>query len=453
MLDAAGRFERDLGDGLAGFERDILGRWDAGASLPSIVGDTGFSAKVVRDVVSLYDDRPDGPRVPAALVVANQAHADAVRRLMAQRSAARPRPLDVDEIVGMLTERVDALVDDLLPNARREGNERCVGSVGGEPGQSLRINVGAGSKRGWWKDFSSHDRQGNALWLIAHVACHGDVKEAVRWAKSWLKIDDSLPIDIERLRIEARAAADARRDQAAAERQKGIDRARSRWLQAQALSDGDPVTRYLRARALDFGKLGHWPGALRYHPALQYGYRADGPQLTLPAMVAGVYALDGRHVATHRTYLDASRDAKAGPDLIGHDARGGPADPKKIMGSPNGGHIPIWKGRHDCPLREIPDGTDVIAGEGIEDSATAAIAMPDARVICFISLSYLAALELPPQMGRLIILKQNDPPGSPAEKAMRHAVQVHRERGRTVLFAPPPAGVKDVNDLAMGKVG
>jgi hypothetical protein len=37
-----------------------------------------------------------------------------------------------------------------LPNGRRVGNEYCVGSINGEPGQSLKINL----QKGVWKDFS-----------------------------------------------------------------------------------------------------------------------------------------------------------------------------------------------------------------------------------------------------------------------------------------------------------
>ena len=60
----------------------------------------------------------------------------------------------------------------------------------------------------------------------------------------------------------------------------------------------------------------------------------------------------------------------------------------------------------------------------------------------------LRGLELPPQMGRLIVLKQNDAPDSPAAKTLAKAVAHHRGEGRRVLFAEPPAGVKDINDLA-----
>ncbi|CAN0503198.1 unnamed protein product, partial [Scytosiphon promiscuus] len=214
------------------------------------------------------------------------------------------------------------------------------------------------------------------------------------------------PARLQQHRLEVKARSEKRSADAEAQRRKSVGSAKARWLQAQRLAPGDPVVRYLAGRAIDLQALGRAPGALRYHPALQYGYQ--GP--LVPAMVAQVLNLQCEQIATHRTWIKPDGSGKAGPELIGRDDAGLPNDPKKIMGSPLGGHIPLWKGTHRCPLRDIPEGTDVYVSEGIEDGLTAAVADPSIRVICMIALGYLAQLELPPQMGRLIILQQNDPP-------------------------------------------
>lgn len=441
MRDAAGCFERDASDGLAAYEREILSRWDAGAAIAAIAAETGRSEKSVRHVVQLYDDRPD-PDAARRLREAND-------RFVAALDAARMRPhaISVSEINDMLTDGIERLVRELLPNARKSANEMCVGSLAGEPGQSLRIHIGASSKRGWWKDYSSNEG-GDALKLIADVLFAGDVRKAVQWAKSWLRLDDDDPARLEQHRIEVKARSVEREQAAEAERRKMIRSAKNRWLQALPIAPGDPVDRYLAGRAIDLHALGRAPGALRFHPSLQYGWQ--GP--LVPAMVAQVLNLACEQVATHRTWIEPDGSGKAGPDLIGRDDAGQPNDPKKVMGSPLGGHIPLWKGTHRCPLRDIPPGTDVYVAEGIEDGLTAACADPSIRVICMIALGYLADLQLPEQMGRLIILKQNDPPGSKASKLLARGVQAHRAAGRRVAFIEPPAGYKDLNAMAQAQM-
>lgn len=352
--------------------------------------------------------------------------------------------LSVGEIEEMLKDQIESLVKDVFPNAIKEGHEMCVGSIAGEKGQSLRVNIGNGSKRGWWKDFSGTEK-GDALKLIASALFGGDIKKAVAWAKSWLRLDDEDPDRIKRHQLEARARSAERAKAAEEEKRKGTERARNRWHQGVPIG-GTLVETYLRGRAIDFRPLGRAPGAIRFHAGLAYGFQ--GP--ILPAMVAMVTNLAGEHIATHRTWLKPDGSGKAGAEEIGLDRRGQPNDPKKVMGGYWGGHIPIWKGTHREPLRDIPPGTDIYSGEGIEDAATCACADPSLRVICHISVGNLMALDLPPQMGRLILLKQNDPPGSDADRAFKRGIAHHRAQGRRVAIVEPPRGVKDLNDLATG---
>lgn len=350
--------------------------------------------------------------------------------------------LSVREIAAMLEDRIETLVSELLPVAVREGHEMCVGSLAGDRGQSLRINIGRGHKRGWWKDFSSGEG-GDALGLVAAVLFAGNVKDAVRWAKSWLGLDDADPARLQQRRREADARAQERAAAADRERKQGQKRARARWLQASPIA-GTPAETYLRGRAIDLRMLGRAPRVLRFHPKLQYGY--EGPKL--PAMVAAIVNLAGKHVGTHRTWLKADGSGKADAAELGVDARGQPNDPKKVMGPYWGGHIPLWKGVHKQPLRDVPPGTDIYVSEGIEDGLTAACADPGLRIIAMVSLGNLLSIELPPQMGRLILLKQNDPPGSPAAKLFARGVAHQRAQGRHVLVVEVPDGVKDLNDLA-----
>jgi hypothetical protein len=355
--------------------------------------------------------------------------------------------LSVSEIEEMLKGRAESLAFELFPNGRREHGLFRVGSLAGEPGQSLFVRL-SGPKVGNWRDMAGgtvagRDR-GDLLWLIACALFNGDLGDAVAWAKSWLNLDERDPDRIERHRIEIKAAAERRSEEAEREEARMRERARRRWLAGAPIA-GTIAEAYLIGREIDLRLLGRSPGVLRFGEAVQYGFGRGA--WTGPAMLAAVVGLDGSHVATHRTWLAPDGSGKAErPAAIEAKAW----KPKKVMGTYDGAHIPLWKGAcGEMPLRDIPAGTDVYASEGIEDGLTAACANPALRVICAISVANFGALELPPQMGALVLLRQNDPPGSDADRAFGRAVAAQRAKGRTVKVAPAPPGYKDLNELAM----
>lgn len=449
----------------AASEAVILSHWDAGASIEQIVAATRYRPERVEKVIGIFHIGPSPAELDArlALPTANAAHAAALialqRRMASEREHAMARESRRDdqetrEINAGLRERIVELCKILLPRGAEAGNEYTAANIHDMgSSSSLSINIGKGAKRGMWIDFANPQLRGQPLGLVAAVACGGDWKEAYAWAREFLGIPDpraeasSDPevrarIEAERAERRARMAADqARREQeAVAERARIRASAVARWQEALVLAAGDPVVAYLAARGIDLGQLyaetRQRPGAIRYNPALQYGVSLPGGPAApkLPAMVGMITALDGTHIATHRTWLDVAKRGKAGPDLIGYDRKGEPNDPKKVLGACWGGHIPVWKGASKAPLKDIPPGTDVFVSEGVEDGLTAACARPDLRVVAAISVGNLAHLELPEQMGRLIILRQNDPPGSDADKAVQAAAAAHRERGRKVGF-------------------
>lgn len=66
---------------------------------------------------------------------------------------------------------IDTLLSKWFPSGVRQGVEFCIGSAGGEAGQSLRIRL-TGEKAGVWSDFSSDGEAGSDLIsLYAHI--HG----------------------------------------------------------------------------------------------------------------------------------------------------------------------------------------------------------------------------------------------------------------------------------------
>jgi hypothetical protein len=348
--------------------------------------------------------------------------------------------ISIDELKELANGQVRAIVMHLLPNGRENCGYWEVGSIEGESGQSLKINLG-GALRGMWTDFSApprtKERAGNILQLIAAVRFGHNIGEACKWARSWLAIDNLDPARLATEKAKARRMAAKSSADAAAKAEKNRRRALQLYLSAEALP-GTPAETYLCSRGIDLRAAGlSSPGSLKFKADV---YCAE-TQSKLPAMVAAVVNLEGRHVATHRTYLQPE-----GPH--GEPAGRGKAtliEAKKALGKYQGGFIPLWKGTHDCPMGELPRGTRIYVSEGIEDGLSVALAAPEERVIAALSLSNLGALELPLDCP-IHILGQRDEKMRAIE-AFAAAVARLQEKGHDVFLIYPPAGVKDYNDL------
>ncbi len=76
--------------------------------------------------------------------------------------------IDFDAINAELLGDYLTVLERWLPNGRREGSEYCVGSLAGEPGNSLKINW----RTGVWKDFASGEKGGSDP-VSLFAAIHG----------------------------------------------------------------------------------------------------------------------------------------------------------------------------------------------------------------------------------------------------------------------------------------
>jgi len=90
------------------------------------------------------------------------------------------------DISAALADRILLLVKELLPNGRQDGREWRVGSVYGEPGSSLAVQL-VGPKSGLWFDHATGDR-GDALDLVRAVL-RVDLRAACVWSCRWLGIE------------------------------------------------------------------------------------------------------------------------------------------------------------------------------------------------------------------------------------------------------------------------
>jgi hypothetical protein len=343
--------------------------------------------------------------------------------------------ISIDELKELANGQARQIIMHLLPNGRENcGYWETSNITDAKTGSySLKCNL-TGASRGMWTDFGAPkgtpERAGNILQLIAAVKFGHDFGKACSWARSWLGLDALDPDRLATEKAKARRAARRNLDEAAEKAEKNRRRAVHLYLSAELLP-GTPAERYLISRSIDLraAKL-RAPGSLKYHAQV---WCAE-TQSKIPAMVAAVINLEGRQIATHRTYLKPDGSGKAAV-----------LEAKKALGKYAGGFIPLWKGEHDCPLGELPPGTAIYISEGIEDGLSVALARPSLRVIAAISLSNLGALELPPHCP-IHILGQRDEKMRAIE-AFSGAVAKLQEKGHDVFLIFPPQGVKDYNEL------
>lgn len=355
------------------------------------------------------------------------------------------------EINDMLTQRVEDLVYFIFPAAKREGPRLTVGSLDGEPGKKLKIDI-RGPKAGRWVNYGTSESdphgKGDLIRLIELTIANGDIRKAFAEARRFLNLDTMDPKALERQRSRAKAAIARRAREAAQDDERRRFNAQGLWQAASPLTPSSPPVRYLENRGIDFGRLGRLPGAIRFHPKVNHPERGE----KLPAMVTAFNALSGQHAATHVTYLQFS--VSGWGKLPKMEVEGELRDVAKRIHGPAwalGAHMALWKGNQRCMLGKVAPGTSVYASEGIEDGLSYAMADPSVRVIAAGTLGLIGQVRLPAQAGDYVILAQNDlkpTPQQQLEDAIRAQQVRARQQGvvRRVLQKRPPQHLNDWND-------
>lgn len=381
--------------------------------------------------------------------------------------------ISVREIELQLRGRCESVVRECLPNAQRDGHFLRVGSIAGERGQSLAVTVD-GANAGLWTDYSigakSPGGSGDLLQMVAATKFGGDLGEAVKWAKSWLGLDQLDPGRLATIRAETAAIDAGAAERAAAEAEAKKRGARALWHAvdrrdgltipiAVPLNGTCPASRYLAGRGIDVDRLGKWPGALRYHPEV---WNRDAG-IKLPCLVSQMITPDGVHVATHRTWLGRDRQGRW---VKAEDAGLAvpPRNSKKVLGKSGGAFIPLRKGASRKTMGAIVRPETIYLTEGIEDALTVAMVKPDLRVIAAYSLGNFAAIQFPATIATMVIICDRDdaPPNASQEdrekarrkiEALESAIARQQARGHRVQFVMPPVGVKDINAWLQQDIG
>jgi hypothetical protein len=332
-----------------------------------------------------------------------------------------------------LAERAEDLAIELLPNGHYEGQRWWrVGSVDGEEGQSLAVEL-RGAKRGRWYDFAA-GQGGDMLDLAILTRCSGNRAAGLSWAHDYLRA----PVRERRPTV----SRPPRRD-----RPEDVRELVSRiWREARALQRGDPAWGYLEARGIRLDKLPPIP-ALRCHSGL-WSTQAARP---FPALISAISApLGDAIVGLHRTYL-CECDGRMDKAPIG-DKHGPNHGAKRSLGEIAGNVIPLTRGAGDRPWRDPLPNSLLALAEGLEDALSIAVERPDWRVASAVALSNMLGLVLPRQIAEIVLIMQNDPPGSKAAALVPRIVRRLQKQGRKVtLLRPRDRLTKDVNDIARGR--
>lgn len=171
---------------------------------------------------------------------------------------------------------------------------------------------------------------------------------------------------------------------------------RETWLQAQKVTEGDPVWKYLTRRLPGLVEV---PSVIRFHPGLEYlGPAKDGEKRAQrlgvhPVMLSAVLGDDGRCCNLHRTYLTRDGNKLA---LVGDNGQELPA--KKLMPS-------IREKSYAIPL--APHNGCLGIAEGVE-TALAAMLYKGLPTWSVVSTSGMKSFHVPADVFELTVFADND---------------------------------------------
>lgn len=302
--------------------------------------------------------------------------------MSAQRSIA--------DLSADLADRAESFCRQYFPEGRKQGNYWQVGDTSGAKGQSLAIRLQAqgGRKAGTWVDYAT-GQYGDLIDLLHERLGSVTLKETLREAQSFIGEAPcpAVPRDTQT------------REQPDAASSKRIARARSLF------AAGKPVLGTLAATYLQGRGITRLGPALRYHPRVFLRRGEDGsdtPQSS-PALLAKITDNRGQVTGCARFYLDPSTGGLAEIE-----------NPKRILGQLLGHAIRFWSGTSR---------TDLIVGEGLENTLSVATALPEFDFASCLTATHLGLFIPPPGIKCIWIARDNDEAGRNASTRLRNQLE------------------------------
>lgn len=321
------------------------------------------------------------------------------------------------EIARALAGQAETVVRGLFPHGRLDGRDWCIGSIAGEPGQSLRIGL-TGKYRGRWREYAD-GTHGDLLDLIAAVRCGGDLRQAIGWARRWLGREHVVPKRANRKPSKGQPA-----------RYETLSPyGRQIWSSCRAINSESPAALYLGARGC---ALPHPDGDLRWHPALKHQSGFVGPALI--GLVTNVHTCEP--INLHTTWINGDGSGRKAFDHLPREER--PQARLLLKGHRKaGGCIRLWP---DC---DVTFGIGV--AEGIESTLT--LARVFTPVWACIDAGNMAALPYLCPVESLTVAVDHDTPGVKAYAAVAERWHAAGAEVRRVI-SPVPG--EDLNDWVAG---
>jgi hypothetical protein len=289
--------------------------------------------------------------------------------------------LDAGAISSGLASHAEAFCRHWFPEGRRVGNYWQMADVSGAKGRSLvvRLQTHGGRQAGKWTDNATGEH-GDLLDLLQYHLEPVAYPDLLRQAANYLGEAPVVPDD------------GASNNEPAVASNRQIEAGR------RLFSYGSPIKTTLADTYLRGRGIARFGPALAFHPSV-YLRAEDGTRLEIPALLAAISDNTGKITGCSRVFLNAKT--------------GGLADieaPKRVLGRLHGNAIRFGKWS-SC--------TDLIAGEGLENTLSVGTALPRAALASCLTANHLAAFIYPASIKRLWIARDND--GSGARAATRLA--------------------------------
>ena len=295
-----------------------------------------------------------------------------------------------------LARHAEAFCRHWFPEGRKVGNYWQMADVSGAKGRSLAVRLRSHGNRqaGKWTDNATGE-YGDLLDLLHYRLEPVAYPELLRQAADYLGEAPVIPDE----EPSADAPAVASNRQAAAGR--------------KLFSYGKPIKNTLAEAYLRGRGIARFGPALAFHPNV-YLRTEEGTRLEIPALLAAITDNAGTVTGCSRVFLNTRTSGLADIEA-----------PKRVLGRLHGNAIRFGNG-NDC--------TDLLAGEGLENTLSIGTALPRAALASCLTANHLAAFTYPSSIKRLWIARDNDDAGERA--ALRLADRADADGIEPVILTP-----------------
>ncbi len=118
------------------------------------------------------------------------------------------KPAEIKAVAAQAVAHIERVCAHWLPDGKKAGTEWEIGDRHGTPGKSLKIHL-AGAKAGIWSDFTTEDKGGDAVSLVAYI-------DGVSQAEAARKLADFLGLRVDPQATKTQPAAKPKADRPAA---------------------------------------------------------------------------------------------------------------------------------------------------------------------------------------------------------------------------------------------